>query len=138
MKSRQSLVLALLVGLVLMICAAVVAQTSTQSGPKKEADSCCAMETCCCHGDSCDHQKPGDDKGKVRCCCAGDSCDMKAKENMKNHAEHVACCCCSGDSCDMKPNDDRKDHASKEQCCCDMKMKDMKQKQTQSKTKQAA
>lgn len=88
---------ALVLSIGLVLSGVALAQNPTQSGEKKEGESCCAMATCCCKGDSCsmkehaekDHAKEHADKDKrhkehsdkdVGCCGKGDSCQMKMKE----------------------------------------------------------
>jgi hypothetical protein len=83
MKNFKGFALGLALGLGLAISSIGFAQTA-QTDQKKEAESCCAMASCS---------------------CKGDSCDMKNKDHMKSQAANGSCCCCSGDSCDMKMHD---------------------------------
>ena len=69
-----------MLGLGLALSSLGFAQTATSSEQKKEMESCCAMASGC---------------------CKGDSCDMK-KHDAKDHSAKGGCCCCGGDSCDMK------------------------------------
>ena len=90
MKNIKGLSRRFIGGLVLSIGLALsgvaFAQNATQSQQKKEAESCCAMASC----------------------CKGDSCSMKdhaQKEHSKEHSKDGSCCCCKGDSCKMKTKD---------------------------------
>lgn len=86
MKNFKGIALGLVLGIGLALSSVGFAQNTTQTvDQKKEAESCCAMASCC---------------------CKGDSCDMKMKHDAKNHAAKDGCCCCSGDSCDMKMKQD--------------------------------
>lgn len=96
MKHRKSFVLAILIGMVLLAVAVSIAQTTSQQTNQKQADSCCAMESCCCHGGSCPMKTGEKTDAKAADCCCGDSCDMKNKQDA-NHASK-GCCCCPGDS----------------------------------------
>jgi hypothetical protein len=90
MKNFKGFALGLVLGLGLAISSIGFAQNVTQADQKKEAASCCAMESC----------------------CKGDSCSMKEhakKDQSMTHSSHEGCCCCSGDSCDMKMKHDMKD-----------------------------
>ena len=82
MKNFKGFASGLVLGLGLAVSSIGFAQNATQTADQtKEAESCCAMTSCC---------------------CKGDSCDMK-KRDAKNHAaKDGCCCCCGGDSCDMK------------------------------------
>ena len=132
MKPHKSTIWIVLLGLVLAVFVVGFAQSATQTDQKKKNEaSSCAMDSCCCKGDSCPMKKEGTtvsatDAKDHCCCCSGDKCDMKKMNgSMENHSAAMNCSCC-GDSCDMKK---MKDHGSAESCCCDMKMKhgDMKQ-----------
>ena len=86
MKNFKGFVMGLVLGLGLALSSVGFAQNATQTDQKKEADSCCAMASC----------------------CKGDSCSMKDhsnKNHMKAHSSGDGCCCCGGDSCDMKMKD---------------------------------
>ena len=124
MKPHRSVIVTLLIGLVLIAFAIAVAQTSQQTtNPTKQADSCCAMESCCCHGGSCD-MKEGEKTDSAKHCC-GDSCDIKTKHDAKNHAGETACSCC-GDSCDMKAHAESRNASAKPACCSGQMAGDMK------------
>ncbi|HSS22047.1 MAG TPA: hypothetical protein VLL54_18405 [Pyrinomonadaceae bacterium] len=69
-------------GLVLGLGLAVSGIAFAQNDQKKEAESCCAMASCCGQGDSC-----------------------SMKDHKDQSANHAGCCCCGGDSCDMKAHD---------------------------------
>src|ERR1044072_128891 len=104
MTNFRRLMLSIVLGLTTALAGVAYAQNAAQD---KKTESCCAMETCCCKGDSC----------KMKSCpsmnhaathehesCCGDSCDMKKDGASKAGAtasdKHE--CCCGGDSCDMK------------------------------------
>lgn len=96
MNKIKKLTGGLVLSIGLVLSGVALAQNPTQSDHKKEGESCCAMATCCCKGDSCsmkehankDHAKEHADKdkshkehtGKDGCCCKSDSCQMKMKE----------------------------------------------------------
>lgn len=82
MKNFKGFALGLVLGIGVALSSIGFAQTA-QTDQKKEAESCCAMASCC---------------------CKGDSCDMK-KDHMKSQTANGSCCCCSGDACDMKMHD---------------------------------
>jgi hypothetical protein len=90
MKNFKGFAMGLVLGLGLALSSIGFAQNVTQTEQKKEAESCCAMESCCCKGDSCpmkmgkdhatkDHSMTGSSKDGC-CCCSGDSCNMKMKD----------------------------------------------------------
>lgn len=81
MKNFKGFAFGLVLGIGLAVSSLGFAQNATQPEPKKEMESCCAMASCC---------------------CKGDSCDMKMKHDAKEHSAKGGCCCCGGDSCDMK------------------------------------
>lgn len=86
MKNFKGFALGLVLGLGLALSSIGFAQNATQTNDqKKETESCCAMASCC---------------------CKGDSCDMKMKHDPKNPAAKDGCCCCGGDSCDMNMKHD--------------------------------
>jgi hypothetical protein len=86
MKNFKGFALGLVLGIGLALSSVGFAQNATQTGDqKREAESCCAMASCC---------------------CKGDSCDTKMKHDAKNQAAKEGCCCCNGDSCDMKMKHD--------------------------------
>jgi hypothetical protein len=96
MTSIKKFTTSVTLGLVLALSAVAFAQnTSPGSGDKKE--SCCAMTSCCCRGDSCPMKEGKDAKdGVEHSCskgdkaadkkdgCCGDSCDMKGMKGMKH------------------------------------------------------
>jgi hypothetical protein len=101
MKPRKITILVMLLGLLLLAFAAGVAQTPAQGDQKQKAEAYCAMDSCCCSGDSCSMKEDGaatTDTAKADC-CKGDSCKMKKKD--MNHADDHECCSCCADSCDM-------------------------------------
>lgn len=81
MKNFKGFALGLVLGLGLAFSSLGFAQNAAQPDQKNEKESCCAMASCC---------------------CKGDSCDMKMKHDAKEHSATGGCCCCGGDSCDMK------------------------------------
>ena len=114
MKPHRSFILAVLIGMVLVAFAVSLAQTtSQQTNQKKQAESCCAMDSCCCHGDSC-AMKTGEKTDAAGGCCCGDSCDMKKKHDA-NHASKESCCC--GDAHKTTAQGDSKNASTKHQCC---------------------
>jgi hypothetical protein len=133
----------MLLGLLLVAFVAVMAQQTGQTGEqKKQADACCAMDSCCCKGESCAMKKEGTETAAAKDGCCGDSCKLhheNAKNNetaknsnnetVKNDAAHEGCCgqSCCGESCDMSKhqNHDKKTH-SPDGSCCKMKQKDAK------------
>ena len=85
MKHIKGFTLGLVLAIGLALSGVAFAQNATQSDQKPDAESCCAMASCC-KGDSCttkDHAK---------------------KDHSKEHGKDGCCCCCKGDSCkvDMK------------------------------------
>ena len=86
MKPRKNTVLILLLALLLTAFAVSMAQTPAQ-GDQEKGKVCCAMETCCCSGDSCEMK---DKDGKDHKGCCGDSCQMK-KHDSKNHGTKDCC-----------------------------------------------
>ncbi len=82
MKNLKGFSLGLVLGIGLAISSVAFAQTATQ-GDSKKSESCCAMASCCCKGDSCSMKEHKDQATKHEggcCCCSGDSCDMKAHD----------------------------------------------------------
>lgn len=140
MKTHKSTILITLIALLLAAFAVAMAQQGpTPTDQKKQAETCCAMETCCCNGGSCPMKKDGTATAEAKegCCCSGDSCDMNKESMNKNHPEgQEGDGCCSGDSCDMSKHaqhankmhaqHDKKTHSA-DGSCCKMKHKDMKQ-----------
>ena len=60
MKNFKRLTAGLALGISLALSGIAFAQNAPQSDQKKEGESCCAMASCCCKGDSCsmkDHAK---------------------------------------------------------------------------------
>ena len=139
MRPHKSTILITLLGLLLVAFVAVMAQqTPQQTGEqKKQAEACCAMESCCCKGDSCAMKKEGAEAGEAKDGCCGESCKLH-HENAKNNnnetaknttnphdsAKHEDCC---GESCDMSKhaNHDKKTHKA-DGSCCKAKQKDAK------------
>jgi len=81
MKNFKGFSLGLVLGIGLALSSLAFAQNTTQTDVKKEAESCCAMTSCCCKGDSCDMKAHKEHATKHEgCCCCGDSCDMKAHD----------------------------------------------------------
>lgn len=159
MRPHKSTILIMLFGLLLLAFVAVTGyqtpgQTTPQTGDqKKQAEACCAMESCCCKGDSCAMKKEGAEAGES---CCGDSCKLHhadakmaggadvakhdpakhdpAKHDPAKHdgMKHEGCCgggqSCCGESCDMAKegaNADQKTHKA-DGSCCKMKQKDAK------------
>src|SRR5512132_2709124 len=123
----------LTLGLVLGLSTALAGVAYAQNAPQdKKTESCCAMESCCCKGDSC-KMKPGTSMNhaamhKHEGCC-GDSCKMTKDENAKSEKHE-----CWGDSCAMKKDSAATAGATasdKHECCCSgdaCKMKNKKAK----------
>lgn len=89
MTSIKKFTTTLMLGLALALTSAAFAQKAP-SDPNK-TESCCAMPSCCCKGDSCPMKEHKDQAKKHSakdggCCCGGDSCDMKMKD-MKEKEE---------------------------------------------------
>jgi hypothetical protein len=72
MRVTKKAILTSLLGLMLTVSAAGLAQTPTQNDQNKKSEACCSMDSCCC--------------------CNGGSCDMKAKHDAKNHDGKNTCC----------------------------------------------
>src|SRR5215203_575517 len=138
MKTRKNSILAMLLGLLLAVSAAGMAQDPAQGDQSKKTETCCSMDSCCCNNGSCSMKEEGAAKtdGKDAGCCSGDSCDMKMKDKMKNHADDDhQCCACCGESCDMNMKHDatmKHDMKGHKGDCCNVKHKD------KAKTKKAA
>lgn len=91
-KSIRGFVLGLALGIAAAIATVGLAQTTKPTDQGQKAESCCAMTSCCCHGDSAKHagakehsQAQMKHSGEAGCCCCGaDSCEMpmKLKEEM--------------------------------------------------------
>ena len=83
-KSIRGFVLGLALGITAAIATVGLAQTTKPAHQGQKAESCCAMNSCCCHGDSAKH--------------------TGAKEHSQaqmKHSGEAGCCCCGGDSCEM-------------------------------------
>ena len=86
MKHFRGFALGLALGVGIAFSGLAFAQNTADQNKKTE--SCCAMESCCCKGDSCSMMKGG------------------KKEGSMNHSDkHEGCCCCGSDSCHMKMKD---------------------------------
>lgn len=98
MKTVKNIIPVLLIGLLLVVFAAVAAQTPSQGEKKQKTESCCATESCCT-GDSCAMKKEGDANAEGQhSCCNGESCDMKMKHDFKmKHGKDG-----KGDCCNVK------------------------------------
>ena len=72
MRVSKKAILTSLLGLMLTLSAAGMAQTTAQTDQKKNTESCCSMDSCCC--------------------CNGGSCDMKAKHDAQNNGSKSTCC----------------------------------------------
>ncbi len=94
MKNVRSFALGFVLALGLAVAGAGFAQSTTQGDQDKKHESCCAMESCCCKGESCSMNH-------------GDKPHAQ-KEDGKGHSHKDGCCCCSGDSCQMKMKDQGK------------------------------
>jgi hypothetical protein len=85
MKNFKGFALGLVLGIGLAVSSIGFAQNATQTQDQnKPAESCCATDSCCCKGDSCDMKMKHDAKdhaAKGGCCCGGDSCDMNMKHD---------------------------------------------------------
>jgi hypothetical protein len=92
MKNIKKLTAGFVLSIGLLLSGVALAQNPTPSDQKKDAESCCAMASCCCKGGSCsmiDHAKKD-----------------HAKEHAdKDHSKEGGCCCCKGDSCKMEMKD---------------------------------
>jgi hypothetical protein len=82
MKNFKGFAFGLVLGVGLAVSSLGFAQNGAPTDQKKGAESCCAMASCC---------------------CKGDSCDLKMEPGAKEHSG--GCCCCGGDSCDMKKHE---------------------------------
>jgi len=84
MKNFKGFALGLVLGIGLAVSSIGFAQNATQTQENKP-ESCCAMNSGGCKGDSCDMKKHDAKdqaaKGGCCCCCGGDSCDMKMKHD---------------------------------------------------------
>jgi hypothetical protein len=97
MKNIKKLTGGLVLSLGLLLSGVALAQNPPQTDQKKDGESCSAMASCCCKGDSCsmkehankDHAKEHADKDKTH----------------KEHSDKHGCCCCGGDSCKMEMKD---------------------------------
>lgn len=83
-KNIRGFVLGLALGIAAAIATVGLAQTTKPTAQGQKAESCCAMTSCCCQGDSAKH--------------------TGAKEHSQAQMKHSGeggCCCCGGDSCEM-------------------------------------
>ena len=115
MRSHKSIIVTALMALLVSAFVSVMAQQGTpQTDQKKKAEACCAMESCCCNGDSCPMKKEGATTAdsKEACCCSNGGCDMKAEggANMAKTGGGDAKHACCGDSCDMMAGHDPAKH----------------------------
>jgi len=94
MKNVKSFALGFVLALGLAVAGAGFAQSTTPGDQNKKHESCCAMESCCCNGESCS-MKHGDKQ-------------HAQKEAGKEDSHKDGCCCCSGDSCQMKMKEKHK------------------------------
>jgi hypothetical protein len=102
MNPRKNTILILLLGLLLVAFSAASAQTPAQGDQKKDAEACCAKDSCC-KDDSCEMKKEGEANSEAKHDCCGDSCDMKKHdENMKHDKDAKHECC------NMKNKDKKK------------------------------
>ncbi len=84
MKNLRGFALGLALGLGAAVSTVGLAQNSTPKDQKTKTESCCAVESCCCQGDSCSMKnRPKDHTAKDGCCCSKDSCNMKMKDKQK-------------------------------------------------------
>ena len=83
MKNLRVFALGLALGLAAAISTVGLAQNSTPKDQQTKSESCCAMESCCCHGDSCSTKNHAKDHSSKDGCCNGDSCNMKMKDKQK-------------------------------------------------------
>jgi hypothetical protein len=119
MKPRKSTVLVVLLTFLLAVFAMAMAQGTTQTDQKKQAESCCAEGAKCCAEGSCKHEGNSCCKEGAECCKEGAECCKTDAD--KNHAD------CCGDSCEMKGKHDAKAHDPKKHGeCCKVKTKDTK------------
>jgi hypothetical protein len=99
MKSIRGFALGLALGLAAAISTIGVAQNEKPAVQDRNAESCCAMTSCCCNDGSCPM------KGK-------DHAKEHSKDGTKSHSGNEGCCCCSGDSCDLKMKTKMKEGAN--------------------------
>ncbi len=84
MKNLRGFALGLALGLAAAVSTVGLAQNSTPKDQKTKTESRCAVESCCCQGDSCSMKnQPKDHSAKDGCCWSGDSCNMKMKDKQK-------------------------------------------------------
>jgi hypothetical protein len=84
-KSIRGFALGLALGIAAAIATVGLAQSTKPVDQAQKAESCSAMSSCCCHGDSAKHSG--------------------AKEHSQvqmKHSSEGGCCCCGGDSCSME------------------------------------
>ena len=79
MRNFKGFAFGLVLGIGLAVSGLGFAQNAQPD--QKKAESCCAMTSCCCKGDSCDKMKhDAKEHSGGCCCCGGDSCEMKKHE----------------------------------------------------------
>jgi hypothetical protein len=88
MKPLKNSIPTMLLGLVLVVSAAGMAQTTTQGDQNQKAETCCSMESCCCNNGSCPMKAEGTTDAGAKTC--GDSCKMKHDEK-KHDGKHDCC-----------------------------------------------
>ena len=76
MRVSKKAILTSLLGLMLTLSAAGMAQTTAQTDQKKNSESCCSMDSCCCNGGSCDMKAKHDAQNDGSKTC----CNMKHKD----------------------------------------------------------
>ena len=94
MKPRKNTILILLLGLLLVVFAAVSAQTPSQGEQKKNGEACCSMESCC-HDGTCEMKKDGTAKTEGKGSCCSDSCDMEKHDAKMKHDKDAKHDCCN-------------------------------------------
>jgi hypothetical protein len=94
MKNIKGFALGLALGLAAALSTVGFAQDTKLADQNKNAESCCAMQSCCCKGDSCSMNH--------------EAMDPARKGQTTEHSKKDGCCCCGGDSCNMKMNEKQK------------------------------
>jgi hypothetical protein len=140
MRSHKSTILIALLALLLSAFVGVMAQQGApQTDQQKKAEACCAMESCCCNGDSCPMKKEGaaNADAKDACCCSNGGCNMKAEGGADvaktattdaakaGNADAKHACC--GDSCDMMAKHDPAKHDPAKHDMANMAKQDKKE-----------